>query len=117
MSSGDFISKLRSVCPNLLFRDGNVQGDVSVCAVRGNELRYICYFTRGRMPEFEIVITNEQELPVSQKRGWRTVLLRLIKAGLLTEEQARKHFGIPSGGPAKWYLEELQAMRHEKVYA
>lgn len=117
MHSSEFINRLRQIIPNLHVRDGNIPGDISLYKVFGDSVDYVCYLTSGIMPEYEIVRVDEHNLPVGSKRGWRTVLLRLIKSGLVTEEQAIKCFGHPSNGEAaRFYLAELQSHRQQRMF-
>lgn len=44
--------------------------------------------------------------------GWRTALLTMIRAGVITEKEAHKAFPVPSGPAAAWYLEQLMMMRN-----
>lgn len=45
--------------------------------------------------------------------GWRTALLTMIRAGVITEKQAHKAFPVGTGPAAQWYLEQLRMMRDE----
>lgn len=55
--------------------------------------KFICAFHKGWMPEFSIISVDERNLPKSERRGWRTVLLRLIQAKCLTYQQVIETFG------------------------
>ena len=42
----------------------------------------------------------------AETRGWRTVVLRLLKAGLINRERVERHFGwTPSQDSSKWHLQ------------
>jgi hypothetical protein len=115
MHHSEFINQLQNAIPNLQARDGNLPGDISLCRNDGDRLTYICYSNSGYLPEYSIVHVNDQNLPVREQRGWRTVLLRLIKCGLVNEEQALKYFGEPSNGEAaKFYKAELAYHRNTR---
>lgn len=55
--------------------------------------KFICAFHMGWMPEFSIITVDERNLPKGERRGWRTVLLRLIQAKCLTYQQVIETFG------------------------
>jgi hypothetical protein len=86
---------------------------------------HICGMESGINPEFTIIYKKKIKVPdkdllnnpeptnevkwkeietyADQKRGWRTVLIRLLHAGLITEYHVQKHFGwAPSKDSAKW---------------
>jgi hypothetical protein len=44
--------------------------------------------------------------------GWRTALLQMIRARVITENQAHKAFPVGSGSAGDWYLEQLLAWRN-----
>ena len=49
--------------------------------------RYVCSFQKGLMPEWSIIHTDRADLPVKEQRGWRTVLIRLLKGRYLNFNQ------------------------------
>jgi hypothetical protein len=70
--------------------------------------RFICGFERGFSPEFSVRHFKTERVPDpdfrgnwqeiktfdSETRGWRTVLARLIRSGLITEPQVVKYFPL-----------------------
>lgn len=59
-------------------------------------VQYICFVQAPYMPEWSVIRLDEYHLPVNEKyRGWRTVLMRLIAAGAITEQEAHAVFGNP----------------------
>lgn len=69
---------------------------------------YIGWMPSGYLPEFSLMEFDERDVLVRRKEiGWRTVLLGLIRQKYLTEDQAHKRFGRPSGLGANQYLREL----------
>lgn len=89
------------------------------------KLRHICGMESGIAPEFSVLHKTKikkpnKELlngkPVDDKpewvevetfagetRGWRTVLVRLLHAGLITRGQVDMHFPPPSRASYKWW--------------
>lgn len=54
---------------------------------------YICAFDKGPLPEFSIITTDDRDMPIKEKRGWRTVLTRLMQAKVMTWPQVVYGFG------------------------
>jgi hypothetical protein len=68
------------------------------------------------MPEFSIIEYGPQDQPIKEtKRGWRTVLLRLIRADIITERQVNEKFGYASGPASVPYLRQLYQHRNRNV--
>lgn len=116
MHHTDFISKLRTIVPGLVVMEAPYTPNAfSLYLVKGEQVQYLGWMQQEYAPEFEVIITNERNLPVAQKRAWRTVLLRLIKAGIITEQEAQEVFGQPTDGEqAKFYREELWLFRNRR---
>ena len=77
---------------------------------------YVCAVQVGFMWEYSVLHVDPRTgLPLNEKwRGWRTVLLRLIQQGHLTEQQALELFGPALGAPARRYNEQLYYWRNRK---
>lgn len=78
---------------------------------------YVCFVQVPLMQEYEEIFIDEHNLPAGiKRRGWRTVLLRLIDKGLLTEEKAHEVFGRPAESPiSRRYLATLKEFRAAKL--
>jgi hypothetical protein len=113
MHSSALIFSLSKLVPNLVVLDGRVADDIGFYRARNEKVDFICYTNSGTLPEYSIVVLNKDRQPIHEQRGWRTVLLRFIKAGLLTEEQVEKEFGrISNPEQARFWLKELYDHRH-----
>lgn len=79
--------------------------------------QYICFVHVPYMQEYEELYFDEYDVPLGPKRrGWRTVLLRLMIAGVLTEEAAHAVFGAPPvNAVSRRYWAELKALRQSKM--
>ena len=67
-------------------------------------------------PEWSIMRFNEHGVAIKEKyRGWRTAMLVLIAAEILTEEEVDRAFGPPIGEAAAWYRGTLQSYRQIKL--
>ena len=90
------------------------------------KLKHICGMQSGITPEFSVLHRGKKRVPnkellgakkpvdavdwvevdtfVGETRGWRTVLVRLLHAGLITRHDVNTHFGwMPSRDSAKWF--------------
>jgi hypothetical protein len=114
LSSSDLIKRLRQLIPSLYVTEGRIAGDLAIFQTAASprpdwsdrNFRYLFYCPTGILPEYSLYeFESARDVPVREKlRGWRTVLLRLIKSGLISEKQCDESFGEPSGGPrrARW---------------
>lgn len=119
----DFLTVLTKLVPCLYITPGRFIGDLAVfktygspqTRLDGRDFEYLFYIPMGIMPEFSIYEFDDRDIPLREsQRGWRTVLLRLIKANLLTEEVCNKVFGRADGPAASVYLRTLQDFRKSK---
>ena len=124
-----FLQKLHHVYPNLYITPGavtvnGVQVDISLFATsgvaksewRGATAKYMGYLTIGPMPEYNEYEFDSRDIMLRATRiGWRDVLLRFIKNGILTEEQCNKEFGPPSGfADSTYWYKKLHQYRNAK---
>lgn len=80
--------------------------------------RYVTWIQIPAMIEYSVMRFDEHGLATSEKyRGWRTVLLKLIQEGLLTERQANFIFGEPRGPAAARWGQILQGFRNTGMFA
>jgi len=67
-------------------------------------------------PEYSILRINDHGVATKEKyRGWRTALLVLIAAEVISEEEALRAFGPPTGPAGAWYRAQLKAYRQIKL--
>jgi hypothetical protein len=155
MHHSEFIRKLRIIVPSLIVANGRKRGTLSLYMVRSTPVKevpdykgpertnfscpvYIGWIHSGDMPEYEIDLIDGFQCPIGQKRGWRTILLRMIarwnkrldkngepdldiwgtpirvsRGSIITEEQAHAAFGAPSNGiTASNYRRQLFEFRN-----
>ena len=65
---------------------------------------YLSGFPKGWLTEFSYCLVDERDLPSEEKRGWRTVLVRLMGRGALTWEQVESEFGDSEGFNSERWL-------------
>jgi hypothetical protein len=113
MASGEFLGRIKKLVPCLHFTDGRLENDIAIfrtypCPqpqLDGRDFEYLFYCPSGNLPEYSIYEFDERDILVRERlRGWRTVLLRLIRSGLLTIEQSDREFGAACGAASTvWY--------------
>jgi len=129
MDFSRFLQKLHHVYPALYVAPGavSINGvgvDISLFATsgvaqpewKGATSKYMGYITIGLMPEYnEYEFDDRDILQRTTRIGWRDVLLRFIKNGVLTEKQVNQEFGPPSGfaSPTYWF-KKLHQYRNSK---
>ena len=92
------------------------ESDAETGQMKRVDWHYVCAVQVGFMWEYSVLHVDPRTgLPLNEKwRGWRTVLLRLIQQGHLTEQQALELFGPALGAPARRYNEQLYYWRNRK---
>ena len=108
-SSGKIVAvkKERSV-GRLWLHDNVVNGRVGISAwVTENGIRVRKCLTSIQYPygpEWSIMRFNEWNVPTNERyRGYRTAMLALILAGVLTEDEVNRAFGVPPLNNASWF--------------
>jgi hypothetical protein len=81
------------------------------------EERTITTLQDGVGPEWSIMRFNRYDVPTSEKyRGWRTALLHLIIANVLSEDEVERAFGAVTLAPhSEFYREQLQNNRARRL--
>jgi hypothetical protein len=83
------------------------------CSHAPGEPHYIGFVQVPRMQEFEELHFDRYMVPLgSKRRGWRTIGLRLIEAGIISEKRFHEVFGEPpTGEVSRRYLHYLKYIR------
>lgn len=74
----------------------------------GNTHRYCGGFPKEPMAEYAYVVTDNVGLVKREVRGWRSVLIALIKAGVIRYSDAIKEFGEATGTRSDRWNEQLR---------
>lgn len=128
MAWQEIVRRLRLCNPKLHFADS--QGGSSLAVYRQktrgelaehiwdrekhdwwNEHVYVGGFPKEDMPEYSHVILDTSNLPIREIRGWRSVLIALIRGHAITYQQAVKQFGEASGQRSGRWHEQLRSYR------
>lgn len=117
-----FIQRLRKLNGGLLFGVGGKPGCVSLWVKalddepdsptfgKLTEMPIACGFRIDRpLPEFSWLETDKWNIATREgERGWRTVLIRLIKGGFLKYPAVKAEFGEPLGERGKPWHQQLR---------
>jgi len=93
LPTNEFIRLLIRICPGLLVEKGGYPNAVALRMFVNGEKKYVTGFELGYIPEYSSVLTDENGLPVKEVRGWRNVLVALLKQGLINTEILKREFG------------------------
>lgn len=122
--SGFLIKIKRERTHGRLWINGNViHGRVGVSAWVTNKysgerrVRQVTTLQYPCGPEWSLVHFDEFDVPLGEKyRGWRTALLQLILADVLTEDEAVLAFGpVPLHPVSLYYRQQLQTHRARRM--
>ena len=121
MSTDAFVAKLRANGIKCFTVYNGLKGTIGLWCIPPKQVaraRYVCYLQIPAMYEWSVLRLDRHNIPVGEKfRGWRTVLMELIKKEILTEYQAHKIFGHPSGNKTfRRYQRSLWELRNLKKY-
>ena len=83
------------------------------CSHEPGKPHYVCFVQVPFMQEYEELNFDRYNVPLgSKRRGWRTVGLKLIESGIVTESKFHEVFGEPSLNQiSRRYREYLQFTR------
>lgn len=125
MEASELIIKLFKIVPGLYITQGNMEGwfalykifPCSQSSLEGRDYQYLFAIPQGLLPEFSIMEFDEvRDILIREKmRGWRTVLLKLIRADLLTEDKCNAIFGRPNGPASNVWYRSLYTYRNGKT--
>jgi hypothetical protein len=95
--TGEQVTKrLRSLNSNLIFENHPTMRDRICVSIHDPKMpekkRFICGMERGYAPEFSVL---DEETGSEKKRGYWTVIYKLIKERLITKAGAERVFGVP----------------------
>ena len=102
MAYQDLIRLLKRINSALIFEDGGVKDAIAVRYPGHLEdgtygKRYVTGFYKEVLPEFSCIQSDEHGRATRECRGWRTVLVPIIKQGIISYKDAVDVFGSPEG--------------------
>jgi hypothetical protein len=72
---------------------------------------YCCWVPGCDLREFDVATFDSHKIPKDIVRGWRTVLIEVVRKRFATEETVHHVFGVPEGKVATRYLMIMQGLR------
>lgn len=105
MHSSDLIYHLQKLNPHIFVQQQiNFPDDWGVYLEVAGRIQYLSAVPKGWLTEFSYSIVDAKNLPVEERRGWRTVIVLCLLKGALTWEQVFNEFGDPEDGfnDARW---------------
>jgi hypothetical protein len=112
LSWNDLVARISRLNPAILFQKGGVENAIAVRfpkVVDGEKkLEYVTGFYCEDLPEYSSVTLDHKGLPHREIRGWRSVLVALIRAGALTKTQCDTIFGPAMGERSMLWYRHLQ---------
>lgn len=119
LQPSEFIRLLQKANPKIIVEKGGYPNAVAVRYPTWNpdenemQRKYISGFlVNDVMQEFSHITVDEKGLPHREVRGWRTVLIALNKAGILSFKDIKAVFGDASGQRSVLWD---QQMREKKI--
>lgn len=114
MHSSDLIFRLQKLNPHIAVQNQiNFPDDWGMYSSALGRVQFLTGFPKGWMTELSYAIVDDRDLPVEEKRGWRTVIVYCLLKGAITWEQCLAEFGEPQDGAneQRW-CETLADFRH-----
>ena len=130
MHHSELIAKLRKLIPGLYVCDGVQKNTLGLYIWdrthpfqdKTGGTVFLGWCHKGWSPEYEVDLVNDVGVAISQLRGWRTLLIRMmcrrdsktfVPKSLFTEQQVLEIFGVPTNGEtASKYREHLYKFRN-----
>ena len=114
LTSRQFLRMLRQINPAFEYNDYVAVGLRGLNLVINGELTYLTSVQDGMMLEWSQLREDDHGVGTNEKyRGWRTVLMNLIQADIVTEEQVHLVFGKPAGPRADRWFRNLYMKRNK----
>lgn len=124
----DLVKRVQRMNPNLVFqatvRDSSKAGFYVRHKLPDGSmiLKLVTGCENGWMPEFSVMVARMEDRPTAnatmetavshafeQTRGWRTVLVKLYVAGLVTEAQIEHEFHVSHGRSSALWQRQMQS--------
>ena len=97
LHSSDFIALLQEINPHIAVQQQyNFPDDWGLYATALGRVQFLTGLPKGWLTEFSYSLVDERDLPLEERRGWRTVLVYCLMKGALTWDQVIANFGEPN---------------------
>jgi len=116
MAYQELILRLKKMCPSLVIGDGGYPGAIQVRVPAWVEdeytTKYVTGFMKEVLPEYSWITVDDKGLPKREHRGWATVLIALIRQGIVSYDKALQHFKEPTGQRAVRWQELIREAKY-----
>jgi hypothetical protein len=97
--SSDLIFRLQQLNPHICVQSQvNFPEDWGLYSSALGRVQFLTGLPKGYLTEFSYALVDERDLPLEERRGWRTVLVYCLLKGAITWEQVVDEFGEPQDG-------------------
>jgi hypothetical protein len=99
MHSSDLIFRLQNLNPHISVQQQvNFENDWGLYSSAMGRIQFLTGFPKNWLTEFSYALVDDRDLPIEERRGWRTCLVYCLMKGALTWEQVIAEFGEPEDG-------------------
>lgn len=99
LHSSDLIFRLQKLNPHIeVQQQYNFPDDWGLYSSALGRIQFLTGLPKGWLTEFSYALVDDRDLPLEERRGWRTVLVYCLMKGALTWEQVIAEFGEPKDG-------------------
>lgn len=99
MHSSDLIYRVQQMNPHIFVQQQiNFPDDWGLYTSALGRIQFLTGMPKGWLQEFSYAIVDERNLPLEERRGWRTVLVYLMFKGALLWDDVVREFGEPTDG-------------------
>jgi hypothetical protein len=99
MHSSDLIYRLQQLNPHIFVQQQiNFADDWGLYTSQLGRIQFLTGHPKGWMTEFSYALVDDRDLPLEERRGWRTVVIYCLMKGAITWEQTLAEFGEPQDG-------------------
>lgn len=99
MHSSDLIQRLQQLNPHILVQQQyNFPEDWGLYTSALGRIQFLTGLPKGWLTEFSYALVDDRDLPLEERRGWRTVLVYCLMKGAITWDQVLAEFGEPIDG-------------------
>lgn len=105
LHSSDLIFQLQNLNPHIAVQSQvNFPDDWGLYSSAVGRIQFLTGLPKGWLTEFSYCLVDERNLPLEERRGWRTVLVYCLLKGAITWNQVLSEFGEPLDGfnDARW---------------
>ena len=114
MHHSDLIFRIQKLNPRIFVQQQvNFLDDWGLYADNLGRVQFLTGVNKGWSTEFSWAVVDDKDLPMEERRGWRTVLVYAMLKGALAWEDVVREFGEPQDGwnETRW-CEATAELRH-----